>query len=85
MRYEGCLSLFDVRGQVHRPREVTIQAHDFEGKPWQGTYVDATARLICHELDHLDGLLYPDRMTKPAELVSVDLYRSLPDTDWTYT
>ena len=83
VRYEGCLSLFDVRGAVRRPLAVTIHAQDFDGAPWERTYVNAAARLVCHELDHLDGRLYIDRMDGMAP-ISAEEYRRLPDTDWNY-
>jgi peptide deformylase len=61
-RDEGCLSLPDIVGQVTRPVSVTLDALDREGRPFQLTGADFTARVWQHEQDHLDGILIIDRM-----------------------
>src|SRR3954454_8771753 len=64
---EGCLSLPGLYGDVVRPKQVRINAYSLEGKEMQ---IDATgllARCVQHELDHLDGVLFPDRMTTTAK------------------
>ncbi len=68
---EGCLSIPGEYGMVHRPQKVTIQAQDRYGKPFELTAEDFFAVACCHELDHLDGVLYidkADRMLTPEEL-----------------
>jgi len=55
---EGCLSVPDVQGIVTRPTRVKVSAQDRHGKPFEIEHTDFTARVICHELDHLDGKLY---------------------------
>jgi len=59
---EGCLSVPGRRGYVVRPQKVTVRAQDRKGKPFELTAEDLFARAICHELDHLDGVLYVDKM-----------------------
>lgn len=68
---EGCLSLPDQCGIVHRPMVVTVRAQDRNGNMFEYTGEGLTARCFCHELDHLDGILYPERaerMLSPEEL-----------------
>jgi peptide deformylase len=82
LKYEGCLSLFDVRGLVRRSRVIEVEGQGFDGRPWRRTFVDADARLVAHELDHLDGKLYLDRVE--GSPISVDEYRRMDNTDWSY-
>ena len=68
---EGCLSVPEEVGIVKRPMKVTVKAIDREGKPFTVTGEGLLARAFCHELDHLDGVLYIDRasrMLTPEEL-----------------
>ena len=58
---EGCLSLKGKWGDVKRPKKVTIEATDRYGKKFKLVARDFTARAICHENDHLDGILYIDK------------------------
>ncbi len=58
---EGCLSLPDEVGIVTRPMVVTVRAQDRNGNFFEYQGEGLTARCFCHELDHLDGILYPDR------------------------
>ena len=55
---EGCLSIPDLQGIVTRPTRVKVRAQDRHGKTFEMEHTDFTARVICHELDHLDGKLY---------------------------
>ena len=59
---EGCLSLPGRRGYVVRPNKVTVRAQDRNGKPFTVTGEGLLARALCHEIDHLDGVLYIDKM-----------------------
>ena len=61
---EGCLSLPDQCGIVTRPMVVTVRAQDRNGETFEYTGEGLTARCFCHELDHLDGILYPERASK---------------------
>ena len=67
---EGCLSVPGIYGFVTRPEEVTVRAQDRFGKTFEVTGTGLTARCFCHELDHLDGVLYTDRLA-PGEKVFV--------------
>ena len=60
--WEGCLSLPDLRGKVPRYIEIQVQALDRQGRPRQFTAADFLARVIQHETDHLNGVVYVDRM-----------------------
>jgi len=60
---EGCLSFPEVNGQVIRPLQVKIEAQDLLGKSFELELEDWEARIFQHELDHLDGILFIDRMT----------------------
>lgn len=55
---EGCLSIPGLWGYVDRPMEVTVEAQDRNGKTYQATGLGLVARCFCHELDHLEGILY---------------------------
>lgn len=69
--YEGCLSLPGKYGIVTRPEKVTVEATDRNGNRFRLTGTELLARCICHEVDHLDGILYSDvceRMLTPEEI-----------------
>ncbi|MEA2562628.1 MAG: peptide deformylase [Acidobacteriota bacterium] len=57
---EGCLSLPGITDKVERPTLVTIKAQDLEGKPIEIRAEDWLARAFCHEIDHLNGVLFTD-------------------------
>ncbi|MDD3397780.1 MAG: peptide deformylase [Clostridia bacterium] len=64
---EGCLSIPKIRGVVKRPYTVTVKAFDRKGYEYTLTAEDMLARCICHELDHLDGILFIDKMEKEVK------------------
>ena len=59
--WEGCLSVKGKQGVVSRPMKVTLHFQDRNGNPFVLKAKGFFARAICHELDHLDGVLYIDR------------------------
>lgn len=61
---EGCLSIPGRSGVVTRPNHVKVQAQDAEGNPVELEAQEFFARAVCHELDHLDGVLYVDKMDR---------------------
>jgi len=63
---EGCLSLPGLYGPVVRPKQVRINAYSLEGKEIQADVTGLLARCVQHELDHLEGVLFPDRMSATA-------------------
>lgn len=65
---EGCLSLPEVYGPVKRPKQVQVNAYSLSGEELQGVLDGMLARVVQHELDHLDGVLFPDRMSPLARL-----------------
>ena len=72
---EACLSLPGQCGMVERPKKVTVQAFDRNGNSFTMEGEDLLARAICHELDHLDGIVYTDiavRMLDPSEFKRQD-------------
>lgn len=69
---EGCLSVALPFGCVKRPMNVTIKAYDRYGNEFTLTCSDWTAVCLCHENDHLDGVLYIDKIIEPPEGVEVD-------------
>ncbi len=72
--WEGCLSIPDVRGRVPRAREITVRALDRHGEGLQLSAHDFAARVIQHETDHLDGMLFFDRMRSLESLTFLDEY-----------
>ena len=58
---EGCLSVGNFRGRVERPYEITVKAYDRYGYPFTLKGEKWLARCICHEVDHLDGILFVDK------------------------
>lgn len=61
---EGCLSFPDVFGTVTRPYKVTVKAQDRNGKWFKLTGEGLLARAICHEVDHLDGHVFTEKVTE---------------------
>lgn len=61
---EGCLSLPGESAEVTRPMKVTVRAQDRNGKFFTVTGEELKARAFCHEIDHLDGVLYIDKANK---------------------
>ena len=61
---EGCLSLPGRQGIVTRPNHVKVQAQDRKGKPFEFEAEGFFARAVCHELDHLDGIVYTEIMER---------------------
>jgi peptide deformylase len=61
--WEGCLSIPDIRGKVARAREIVLRGFDRKGKRFELRASGFTARVIQHETDHLDGVLFFDRMS----------------------
>ena len=63
---EGCLSLPGVHVEVERPARVRVSARDAKGQPIEVEAEGLTARVIQHEIDHLDGVLILDRISREA-------------------
>ena len=67
--WEGCLSVPGLRGFVERPARIRYRGFDLEGRPIERTASGFHARVVQHEYDHLDGILYPRRMTDLSKLI----------------
>jgi peptide deformylase len=67
--FEGCLSFFDFRGEVRRPTELTVEYQDLHGALQVRELSGDAARLALHEIDHLDGVLYLQRMSDDDRLI----------------
>lgn len=63
---EGCLSLPGLYGPVTRPKQVRVNAYDLSGNEIIADMTGMMARVVQHELDHLDGVLFIDRMSEEA-------------------
>ncbi len=61
---EGCLSVLGLVGDVERPQRVTVKAQNLHGKPVKLKAEGWLARILQHEIDHLDGVLYTDRASR---------------------
>ncbi|MCH5165170.1 MAG: peptide deformylase [Clostridiales bacterium] len=61
---EGCLSIPEIREKVERPRHVVVHAFDRHGNPIELKADGFEASCFCHEIDHLDGILFTDRSIK---------------------
>jgi peptide deformylase len=67
--FEGCLSVPGLRGLVTRPDHIRYRGIGPDGKPIERTARGFHARVVQHECDHLDGILYPQRMDDLRELM----------------
>ncbi|MBI2033274.1 MAG: peptide deformylase [Candidatus Levybacteria bacterium] len=74
-KLEGCLSLPNIWGVVHRSSEVTVSYLDENGKKHKKTFRGFPAVIIQHEYDHLQGILFPKRVLEQHE----KLYKSSKD------
>jgi len=72
--WEGCLSIPDIRGRVPRARDIKVRALDRNGDRIELRAQNFTARVIQHETDHLDGVLFFDRMRSFDSLTFLEEY-----------
>lgn len=64
---EGCLSIPNVHGEVKRPESVIVRALNEKGEKIEVSGSGLLARALCHEIDHLNGILFTDKATKIVE------------------
>ncbi|MEC8945849.1 MAG: peptide deformylase [Chloroflexota bacterium] len=69
---EGCLSIPGFRGNLIRSVKVTVRAQDIEGKEFRIKAENLLAQALEHEIDHLNGIVYIDRMQDPERLYPLD-------------
>jgi peptide deformylase len=72
--WEGCLSIPDIRGMVPRYTDIIVKALDRNGRPIEMGLKNFPARVAQHETDHLDGVLFFDRMKSMETLTFLDEY-----------
>jgi peptide deformylase len=72
--WEGCLSIPEIRGRVPRARQIKVRALDRNGARIELAANDFSARVVQHETDHLDGVLFFDRMKSLASMTFLDEY-----------
>ena len=65
---EGCLSIPGLYGKVMRPKQINLTAYDLQGKEINATLDGLLARVVQHEFDHLQGVLFIDRMSETAKV-----------------
>ena len=70
--WEGCLSVPNLRGRVARPNAITVRALDRRGNKVEFDLEGYPARVVQHELDHLDGVLFIDRMKSLETLCFIE-------------
>lgn len=73
--WEGCLSIPELRGLVHRPRKIRVDFVDLQGQSRSITAEDFLATVFQHELDHLQGKLFVDRMKDTTKFAFLDEYQ----------
>lgn len=78
---EGCLSLPGINANVVRSKTIRMSAYDFTGKEIDQDYSGFEARVLQHETDHLDGIMFVDRLT-PAQLRDVEGGLQLLQTEY---
>ncbi len=65
---EGCLSFPDVTGYVKRPKKIKVKYTDLDGEDHEIEGEDLMARCVCHEVDHLNGIVFVDKLCEPTEV-----------------
>ncbi|MDY3303968.1 MAG: peptide deformylase [Clostridia bacterium] len=65
---EGCLSVPDRYGKVERPQTVTVKTLDRDGNEYEITGQGLFARALCHEIEHLDGIMFVDKVSEYVEV-----------------
>ncbi len=80
---EGCLSIPEFTAPVERPQQVRVEAQDLDGNPIDVEGSDLLARAICHEIDHLDGILYIDRISRlKREMIKRKIQKLVRSGEW---
>lgn len=67
--YEGCLSYVGYEGEVYRPTKVTVKGMNIKGRTVTHEAEGLLARAFCHEIDHLDGIMYMSKAEGMQELI----------------
>ncbi|NHC33064.1 peptide deformylase [Scytonema millei] len=75
--WEGCLSIPGIRGSVPRDRSIEVEYSDRYGKLHKQELTDFVARIFQHELDHLDGIVFLDRLETNYDIITEQEYQKL--------
>ncbi len=75
--WEGCLSIPGLRGRVPRYQSIEIEFSDLEGRRMQGKLDGFVARIFQHEFDHINGMLYVDRVEDSRTFMTESEYRKM--------
>lgn len=75
--WEGCLSIPGIRGLVPRFTEIEIEYTDRKGKKQKAEFTDFIARIFQHEYDHLEGIVFLDRVKSTKEIIAEKEYQRL--------
>jgi peptide deformylase len=76
---EGCLSVPELRGRVRRPARVTVEGRSVKNEPVRMTAEGLAAKMFQHEVDHLDGMLFCDRLSAAKRLTVRKHLKQLED------
>lgn len=83
--FEGCLSVPDLRGRVDRHLEISLSGYDRTGEPLEMVVRGYSAGTFQHEADHLDGLLFPHRVSDPATFCTWAMFKTYHEADFRQT
>ncbi|WP_190814832.1 peptide deformylase [Saccharopolyspora pogona] len=83
-QYEGCLSFFDVRCRIPRPLMIHVEHQDITGERRITIFERGIARLVAHEIDHINGIVCRDYLEPGTHPIPVEQYRGT-GTNWHYT
>jgi peptide deformylase len=84
LQFEGCLSFFDVRCRLPRALTIHVRHTDVDGHDRITIFQHGMARLVAHEIDHLNGILCKDHMAPGEEPLPIEQYRGT-GSSWNYT
>ncbi len=80
---EGCLSIPKIYEKVKRPAKVKVRALDREGRPFELEGEQFFCKAICHEIDHLDGLVFIDRLSPlRRDIVKRKIRKMIREGEW---
>ena len=80
--YEGCLSIPDLRGLLSRFAEVGVSYFDPDGGEHEERFGGLSSGTMQHELDHLDGILFPDRVEDPTTFCTWEMFGAHHEGPW---
>jgi len=73
--YEGCLSVPEIRGVVARYKKISVEYTDESGEMHTKEFEDLQARVVQHEVDHLDGIVFIERVHNPKTFITYENYK----------